>query len=256
MSTKLSTRQTAEWADNLNYLNKDSIPSEKVLNDTINGPVMKYAIEKFKDIGTIKHENGISLYQCQEYFHRVGGPIPNQENKNVGMKPDGGIIILTKNGIDIPILITEDKRQGTNDQRLVENKEKQSLGNAIERAAKNIRGAGMVFAGQNIFPYVMFCSGCDFHSSETIRKRIDMMNMGVSPHSIEINKIISSEETDKLNQIVNNININKLNGTDIASIFIKSHKWDELPHGSSNWTSIEIEKICCKVIDLVYFEIN
>src|SRR3546814_2163987 len=59
------------------------------------------------------------------------------------IKPDGGILILKKE--DDPsfqriVLAVEMKRQGTNDQRALEGKGKQSQGNAIERLGKNLIG--------------------------------------------------------------------------------------------------------------------
>ena len=53
--------------------------------------------------------------------------------------------------------------------------------NAIERAAKNIRGSEMICMSQNTFPYVIFASGCDFHNTETIASRLEMMNMAFKP---------------------------------------------------------------------------
>src|SRR3546814_1406754 len=59
------------------------------------------------------------------------------------IKPDVGILILKKE--DDPsfqriVLAVEMKRQGTNDQRALEGKGKQSQGNAIERLGKNLIG--------------------------------------------------------------------------------------------------------------------
>src|SRR3546814_6564851 len=59
------------------------------------------------------------------------------------IKPDGGILILKKE--DDPsfqriVLAVEMKRQGTNDQRALEGKGKQSQGDAIERLGQNLIG--------------------------------------------------------------------------------------------------------------------
>jgi hypothetical protein len=183
MSEGLSQRALERTEEGL-HLNDESYSSEQTLQASIK-EVMLYATEKFSPLGyKIEQSSKITLFECQEYFHKVGGPPPNPENKSVCMKPDGGILYAVKEE-RIPILIVEDKLQGTNDIRLEKKLGRQSTGNAIERGAKNIRGAEMLFTG-DIFPYVLFASGCDFHSSETISKRIDMMNMGFPNHTIEI----------------------------------------------------------------------
>ena len=173
------------------------------------------------------------------------------------MKPDGGILFALIDGKEVPILITEDKLQGTNDERLKENKSRQSTGNAIERGAKNIRGSEMIFAEYDIFPYVIFAAGCDFHSSETIAKRLEMMNMGKSNYYIEVSKNTSTDDiSHKLSSILESVDICKICGKSIASIFVKAHKWDEMEKGSSMWTKEEYTRISCKVLDIVasYFE--
>jgi type II restriction enzyme len=57
------------------------------------------------------------------------------------MKPDGGIMfIVDKNNIKYPILITEMKKQGTNDEVIAMTGKAQASGNAIERLGKNVIG--------------------------------------------------------------------------------------------------------------------
>jgi hypothetical protein len=222
--------------------------------------IMDYAISKFSKLDAkIKHRTYITLYELQCVFHRAGGPTPTniEKNKKVNIRPDGGIIFATINNVDYPLLILEDKVQGTNDLRLSENKEKQSTGNAIERAAKNIKASEMLFCEMNVFPYLIFASGCDFHNSETISTRLEMMNYGIPNHYLEITKNKNNTDIAKeLDTIINNITIKKLCGKDKASIFVKAHKWDELPNGSSLWGKEEIEKICYRVIDKMFEEIS
>jgi hypothetical protein len=168
------------------------------------------------------------------------------------MKPDGGILFAVSGEKRIPILIVEDKVQGTNDNLFEQKKKRQATGNAIERGAKNIRGAEMLFAGLEIFPYVMFASGCDFHSTETIAKRIEMMNMGFPNHYIEMATTITQEQVQlKIDAIIPSINVKKICGKSIASVFVKAHKWDEMKHGSSLWQKDEQVKILKKIIDKV-----
>lgn len=230
----------------------DSIGSEKTLNIAID-EIMPYIKEKCENIGGIlDYKKTISLYECQEYFQNMGGLLPNPENKKVSMKPDGGIFYLILKDVKYPLLIIEDKVQGTNDILHHQKKKRQATGNAIERAAKNIRGAEMLFSKMNIFPYIIFASGCDFHSSETIAKRIEMMNMGFPNHYIEI----TPENTNPdITSILENININKIVNKSIASVFIKAHKWDEMKHGSSLWKKEEIVIILKTVIDKIFISL-
>jgi hypothetical protein len=234
-------------------LNDNSSLSENILYHSMN-VVNPYIIHKCNLIGAkLLYKSKISLFECQEYYHQAGGPIPNIKNKNVFMKPDGGVYFIELHGKTHPILIIEDKIQGTNDILHEQKKKRQPTGNAIERAAKNIRGAEMIFARSNIFPYVIFASGCDFYSNETISKRLEMMNMGFPNHYIEINTNTTSQDIDtKIDSIIPNINIHKQHGKSIASIFVKAHKLDEMKHGSSSWTKEERIKIIKSVIDYVF----
>ena len=70
------------------------------------------------------------------------------------------------------ILISEKKNQGTNDLRLIEGKEKQSRGNAIERLGKNVIGFSSLMCGESINPFICFGDGCDFSKESTIIDRV------------------------------------------------------------------------------------
>lgn len=251
-SNGLSKRLT-EMFQGGRRLNDDSCSSEGTLCDALT-EIIPYVQSKCEALGAeLLHTKSLSLYECQEYFHKVGGPPPNPENKHVSMKPDGGVFIMILKGKRIPILILEDKVQGTNDNLFEQNKKRQATGNAIERGAKNIRGAEMLFSELDIFPYVMFASGCDFHSCETIAKRIEMMNMGYPNHYIGVTPDTTSEKINsKIDEILPCINIKKVCGKGIASVFVKAHKWNEMKHGSSLWRKEEIVKICKYVIDKVF----
>jgi hypothetical protein len=255
-SNGLSQRLTKMVEDG-RRLNDDSCSSEGTLSEAI-CEIRQYIEEKCNAIGAkLEHKKSISLFECQEFFQKCGGPIPTEENKNVSMKPDGGIFIVTLHENKIPILIIEDKVQGTNDNLYEQKKKRQATGNAIERGAKNIRGAEMLFAGQDIFPYVMFASGCDFHSSETIAKRIEMMNMGFPNHYIGLTPSTTQEEVNiKIETILPAIDIHKKCGKGVASVFVKAHKWDEMKHGSSVWKKEEIVVICKNIVDKVFASIS
>lgn len=251
-SAGLSKRLTQMGKDG-RHLNDDSCSSEATLSESML-EVFAYATERFIDIGyKIVHEAKISLFECQTFFEKIGGACPTPDNKKVYMRPDGGVLFAISGKERIPILIVEDKVQGTNDKRFEDKKRRQATGNAIERGAKNIRGAEMLFAPFDIFPYVMFISGCDFHHTETISKRLEMMNMGIPNHYIDVSNTTTQEQIqEKIETIIPSINVKKICGKSIASIFVKAHRWDDMKHGSSLWKKEEQIHILKKIIDKVH----
>ena len=236
-------------------LTRDSQDSEgglitavKRTMDHVSKILSKCDAEKLKN-AKVLYKPTVSLYECQIRMHKLfpeDYPVPSKTSKNRNMRPDGGIIYVEIGDKLHPILVTEDKIQGTNDSRFEQGFGRQATGNAIERAAKNIRGFEMIFIDPSIkyFPYIIFAAGCDFHSSESIAARLQMMNYGFPNISFEISK--SNEMTmPRLDKELETHNCKKkLGGKCVASVFIKSHKWDEMSHGSSNWTTEERQKVC------------
>lgn len=269
-SSRLSIRQKQRSSTGKTLID-DSSKSEKTLNNAMKN-VIAYARELFTPIGySIVHEQSITLSKCKQiqqqndpdfaYAAAADTTTSGDDDERFSMRPDGGILYAVQDSDPrrrIPILVTEDKVQGTNDQLFAENKKRQSCGNAIERGCKNIRAAEMLFSYTDfpIFPYVLFASGCDFHPSETISKRIDMgMTYGRPPHIIVLTPgITPAEITSRVDQIVSkvDIKISPRRGKCIPTIVIKTHKYDEMEHGSSAWSVDEITRICCKVIDDVF----
>jgi type II restriction enzyme len=111
-------------------------------------------------------------------------------NENTFVSPDGGVLFVKYKGIDLPILISEAKKQGTllfnEDDELRENLtdtqialalsgKEQVKGNAIERAFKNIEEFKLYCGDLNYFPYVLFACGWDFALDSTIRDRCSAM---------------------------------------------------------------------------------
>lgn len=93
--------------------------------------------------------------------------------------PDGGVLFLKKKSDDTkkPLLISEIKRQGTNDLRAKEGKDKQATGNAIERLGKNLTGIKTMMNYEKITPFVCFGWGCDFSAeSKTVLAKVSMLN--------------------------------------------------------------------------------
>ena len=97
------------------------------------------------------------------------------ELESTYITPDGQFLYAVKDGVENLILISERKNQGTNDRRINDGLKKQSMGNACERLAKNIRGVEMLMITEDIFPFVTFLGGCDFKEGSTIRDRIVTM---------------------------------------------------------------------------------
>lgn len=103
--------------------------------------------------------------------------------KDRTIKPDGGIIFLhKKQDPDFlkVVLISEVKKQGTNDQRQKEGKSKQAQGNAIERLGKNLVGIKAMLNHEPVTPFVCFGHGCDFvqnyDKNSFVMSKVSMMN--------------------------------------------------------------------------------
>lgn len=94
--------------------------------------------------------------------------------------PDGGILFLCKKdeeNFKKVLLVTEVKRQGTNDERKKEGKNKQATGNAIERLGKNLTGIKAMLNHEKITPFVCFGWGCDFAPTEkTVLAKLNVLN--------------------------------------------------------------------------------
>lgn len=99
---------------------------------------------------------------------------------NTSIKPDGGLLCLERreeDGLKFPVLISEVKNQGTNDQRRKEGLPRQARGNAIERLGKNVIGLRTALMRESIFPFVCFGYGCDFEESSSILDRVTTISM-------------------------------------------------------------------------------
>ena len=96
------------------------------------------------------------------------------------IRPDGGFLYIQgrqDDNLTYPILISEVKNQGTNDQRAREGLGKQAKGNAIERLGKNLIGLRTALMRESIFPFVCFGYGCDFEGDSSILDRVSTMAM-------------------------------------------------------------------------------
>lgn len=101
--------------------------------------------------------------------------------------PDGGILYVEAlDGSQHVVLISEAKRQGTNDLREAEGLKKQSKGNAIERLGKNVTGFRTWMSTEGIFPFVVFGQGVDFDESSSILDRVTTIAMFAPLNTIEV----------------------------------------------------------------------
>lgn len=105
--------------------------------------------------------------------------------------PDGGVLFLVnqKTGFKKPILITEMKHQGTNDERIKEGKTKQATGNAIERLGKNLTAIKAMMNYETVTPFVCFGWGCDFApSNKTVLAKVSALNEFYQLNKIYVTK--------------------------------------------------------------------
>lgn len=116
----------------------------------------------FKEIRTEMINEGVSFRKADSYY---GG--------NSSIETDAHVIYLVMSSrggkIRKPIFIGEMKKQGTNDQRVMEGKKRQSIGNAgTDRVAKNFEIASdyCYLCDKEFFPYNVFLHGCDFKEEE------------------------------------------------------------------------------------------
>ena len=110
--------------------------------------------------------------QYPEFAESFGKP---QEKSFIS--PDGGFLFATnKQGERRIVLVSEVKRQGTNDARQKEGLTVQAQGNAIERLGKNLIGVRTIFKNEGIIPFVVFGHGWDFRNGSSILDRVLTMN--------------------------------------------------------------------------------
>ncbi len=121
------------------------------------------------------------------------------ERNDTYIRPDGGMITASPKhdpSKEYVVLMSEAKHQGTNDARAEEGKKKQAMGNAVERAVKNVNECHNICAsiGQSFVPYVIYCSGCDFAENSAIRDRLS----GITENIGEIYITQKPQEYDSL----------------------------------------------------------
>ena len=169
-----------------------------------------------------------SIYPKLKFIHRkklhlsviakkLGKTSWTPSSKDPYISPDGGLLYLVWKGVEYPILISEAKKQGTNDERLLEGKKLQSKGNGIERAHKNAKEFSLYNEELDYNPYVIFACGCDFMKGSSIIDRL----WGLTRYE-SMNKNLS------------------LYGEDVTSVYLRGHDYIEEPNF---WTVTELYEI-------------
>lgn len=149
-----------------NYSKIDDIEIKQAIKEVITILQEEYPNHSFN------HKKTLSFVEIEKYCGRSFDfkDIFNYSHRKI--IPDGGVIWMDNK---YPILVSEMKRQGTNDQREIEGKTKQAVGNAIERLGKNVLGLKVFYEQENILPFICFCWGCDFNN-ETVLSKLYTIN--------------------------------------------------------------------------------
>jgi hypothetical protein len=151
--------------------------------------------------------------------------------KRTYIQPDGGFLFVYLKGQKYYLLVSEQKTQGTNDKKFLKSPsklkfKKQSQGNAVERVGKNFLALEFLFRFEDIFPFVVFLQGCDFHEEEsTIPDRVRVIFRGLRKNVINLQKIKITETLWAA-----------------GSYFMRGHSYRESP-GTSDWSFDEIYEI-------------
>jgi type II restriction enzyme len=142
---------------------------------------LQRAVEQVEDEFKVElvHKSKVYIKDIVEDLETHFPDVPFHHHfDNTFLKPDGGILyVKDRRGAEHPILISEAKRQGTNDARQAEGLGKQSKGNAIERLGKNLTGFRTMMLSDSIMPFVVFGEGCDFAEDSSILDRVTTLAM-------------------------------------------------------------------------------
>jgi type II restriction enzyme len=217
-SQKLSENKNQHIQKNI-YSQSQDVKIKDVVREVKDKLIQKYSNLEFGIIDTL------SLHKIESL---ISNNVTTGESSTI--KPDGGFLWVEIKGIKYFILVSEQKRQGTNDKLLAEGKTKQSMGNAAERLGKNVKAFDILFDAHDIYPFVVFLQGCDFFDEEsTIGDRI---------------------RTIALFQEINKINIQwKKIGNRLytgGSYYMRGHSMNDAP-GTSDWTFDEMLTILLNV---------
>lgn len=158
--------------------NSISVKMDKDIDRAV-AKVMLMLNEKYPDL-TFSHKKKMHLTDIIEGLGVEYGeyaPLFSEVLSTSFITPDGGFVYAKdSNGTEKIILVSEVKRQGTNDKRADEGLKKQAMGNAIERLGKNLIGIRAIFKSDKVLPFVCFGQGYDFQEGSSILDRVITMN--------------------------------------------------------------------------------
>jgi hypothetical protein len=136
---------------------------------------------------------------------------------------DGGYLWVEINGEKRYILVSEQKRQGTNDKRFLEELNHQAYGNASDRLGTALLYMRIFFSKEDILPFITFLQGCDFCELESkIPDRIRTIYCFLPQNTVNL----------YMKEILKNFWMG-------GSYFMRGHSYKELP-GTSDWTQQEM----------------
>lgn len=164
----------------------------KQMEDSINSAVKQVlTVAKHNELFTQMERNNMHLIWSKGFSNKALVKFIRQKRPNYPfapeflndlsdreIRPDGGCVFLVSkdvsntedminsNSFFYPVLISEAKRQGTNDIREQNLLKKQATGNAIERLGKNISFVKTAMGAERIVPFVCFGHGCDFADNQ------------------------------------------------------------------------------------------
>lgn len=201
-------------------INRSSKDQEKIANKAhnialhhFNKDVINYNSKLF-----ITHEEKITNEFAYNNIHSKKSGDPKMSETY--SKPDGGITFLNikineEEKEQVPLLVYECKKQGTNKERQNKGLPKQSKGNAIERAFKNITFCKKAFPNVANNYFVVFGYGDDFHKGSSIIYRMMSLHNFDLPFSNKFN----------LSSNLYNKNTNIANYNCDASVYLKEEEW-------------------------------
>lgn len=127
-----------------NWSNNTERDFKSCISDVLNTIQSLYPEYSFYHVKSIKNASLIDIFKKHSSDHT---PTLNGSNGG-GCNPDGGVIFIQcKDGLDMPVLIGENKHQNDNP------------GNAIERSVKNIDFFKNFLIEENYFPYLINING-------------------------------------------------------------------------------------------------
>jgi len=154
------------------------------LNQTVSEVELQFGVK-------LVHHPKVLIKDIVAHLRQAYPDIPFEYHfDNTSLLPDGGILsVEDKSGNLHVVLISEVKRQGTNDLRAEEGLAKQAKGNAIERLGKNVIGFRTWMSTEGIFPFVVFGQGVDFSDDSSILDRVSTIAMFAPLNKIEVTNL-------------------------------------------------------------------